>query len=110
MVVVVPEIVETPHLPWHVLKVLWCRAAERAFCSDSFLSARALEGIHDLRRQFQQLLAEAGFLGSGAGRGRRSGWEAADAHAGMCGVGGAVLWELKGALLVSCATRILFCC
>ena len=62
-----------------------CRAAERAFCSDSFLSARALEGIHDLRRQFQQLLAEAGFLGSGAGRGRRSGWEAADAHAGMHG-------------------------
>ncbi|KAK9844162.1 hypothetical protein WJX81_006552 [Elliptochloris bilobata] len=57
------------------------RAAERAFCTDSFLSVRALEGIADLRRQFQQLLAEAGFLGGGRGRGRGCGWEAADAHA-----------------------------
>ena len=51
---------------------------------------RALEGIADLRRQFQQLLAEAGFLGGrGRGRGRgggggggEAGWGNADAHAG----------------------------
>ena len=70
-----------------------CRAAERAFCSDSFLSVRALEGLHDLRRQFQQLLAEVGFLGSSTRRGRCSGWEAADAHAG---VHGSVLQHRRG--------------
>ena len=62
------------------------RASERAFCTDSFLSGRALEGISDLRRQFQQLLAEAGFLSGGRGRGsggnRAAAAEAANAHSG----------------------------
>eukprot|EP00951_Prasinocladus_malaysianus_P004400 scaffold30872_cov32-Prasinocladus_malaysianus.AAC.3 len=43
------------------------RAAERAFCRDSFVSQRALEGIADLRQQFKSLLAEAGLLGTRQG-------------------------------------------
>jgi len=71
-------------------KPSWRRGAERAYCTDNFLSVRALEGIADLRRQFQQLLAEAGFLGGrrgraggrGGGGGGEAGWGNADAHAG----------------------------
>ncbi len=62
---------------WEASKAAGGWAADRKYCSDMFLSGRALANIQEMAGQFRRLLREAGFVGGGG-----AGWRGVAAGRG----------------------------